>query len=656
MEVGRLNVLRSVSWLLAVAVVGLAVPACGGSNESAETTKPTPIVRNEPAPGLPYLLYTSDRDGDAELYGVRADGRRTVQISRDELDSYGWDLLIAPNWRWVHLDRKDGSSVLVSSDGRHVARVPGGCAMYPVFSADGTLFASGQDTDCLVTGRIRQPQVRLFDTIERRFRTLVQGEPVSFSPGRRLLAVLDLRVTAYEDKYGGLNFVDTDSGDVVGAIDRRDAADFTEIGWSPSGTWFAYLAGRRLFVVDVTTATPEPRLVLRDPRLDSESWYELPARWLDDQTLGVLLTTSEEEHELSVVARDGEKTTLAVLASSYQYKWSPDGSHVAYVEPVGEAERIVVDTAAGSNERVVFEASYPSFDWTPGGQLIVNHEENRRQIVELVDLDGRSEEILRTRRSVSLGPWSPDGRFLSLGTDVGERGATTLGILALADRSVTSVPVTGNVKVIGWADSSVREAGAPSEVPSPELASTDHLRSYGELAEISASGRRVAAIVESSKLDCRHVVAWTVGSSRVVRFSEPRPCGGDEEDLLGIALEGTRLTWTGESWGNYAYLTDNSADMRRPEAGVRSSGGDEGYETGMDRPKPERATRRGVSVRVEDGAVVLTRASDGRAVRLLAPGPVVDAELENEGLFYAYNTGGTMKGRIVFVPFAKLLG
>ena len=659
----------SCRWLLfgvaARAIAGVLAAGCGGS-ESATNSTPSALVRNEPAPGLPYLLYTSDRDGDEEIYGVRADGTRTVQITRDELDLFG--TYLSPNWRWIYVDRDGGAPVHVSSDGRKTVRMPGECVSYPVFSPDGRLFASGEDTDCIVaSGGVRQPLVRMGVSGERP-RVLTHGQPVAFSSDETRLLVLDLKVGLWEEEARGLNLVDTTSGRVVGTIDLRKLPGFYDVGLSPSGEWFAYLAGRNLFVVDVTKDPVVSQLVLHDPRLDSESWYDLPVRWLDDESLAVVLAAHDDEYkrELRVLTRDGRETAV-VTDLEYDPVWSSDGEHVAYTKRRGESSEVVAMTKTGSDRQVVLQAPYPSFVWTPDDRLLVQHDRSDRRVVTLVGLDGQAEDIFRTHGYVQLGGWSPDGQFLSLGTDLpriegSETEEKAIGILSPADRSVVRVPVTGNVEVIGWADSRVGGARAPSATRAVEVAAGDRLRSAGKIMEISASDKRVAVVADESALDCHHVVAWTVGDARVVRFREPTRCGSEGENRFGdertvaVLLDGTRVTWIGETWGNYAYLTDHTADMARPKAGVRSSGGEQAYDEGVDRPPPERATRRGVSERVENGAVVLVRASDGRTRRISAPGRMVDAELENAGLFYAYNTKGSMPGNVVFIPFAKLFG
>lgn len=63
-----------------------------------------------------------------------------------------------------------------------------------------------------------------------------------------------------------------------------------------------------------------------------------------------------------------------------------------------------------------------------------------------------------------------------------------------------------------------------------------------------------------------------------------------------------------------------------------------------------------MTMEIRGGAVVLSRSSDGRARVIHPPGRIVDAELEDSGLFYAYNLRGPMPGNVVFVPFAELLG
>jgi hypothetical protein len=94
--------------------------------------------------------------------------------------------------------------------------------------------------------------------------------------------------------------------------------------------------------------------------------------------------------------------------------------------------------------------------------------------------------------------------------------------------------------------------------------------------------------------------------------------------------------------------------MRRPnKTGVSDICDDAATAPG--RPPPPSETRRGVSITVVNGTIRLRRDTDGREVTIRPPGGAVDAELENTGVFYAYNTHDRMRGRIVFIPFDRLI-
>ena len=133
-----------------------------------------------------------------------------------------------------------------------------------------------------------------------------------------------------------------------------------------------------------------------------------------------------------------------------------------------------------------------------------------------------------------------------------------------------------------------------------------------------------------------------------------RKCLDENGHLAVVTLAGTRVTWYEIAYGNSSYWTLFTADVRRPQAVVAGGeqSGDHGEEPG--RPPPERGNRHGVTMNVRTGTVVLTRATDGKTRTIRAAGRVVDAELEDGGLFYAFNGHGPRPGNIVFVPFAKL--
>lgn len=186
------------------------------------------------------------------------------------------------------------------------------------------------------------------------------------------------------------------------------------------------------------------------------------------------------------------------------------------------------------------------------------------------------------------------------------------------------------------------------------------------IAELAASRRWVTVITESISTDCTHVVWWKAGSRSAGRSGERHPCDYDAY-YFGLSMTGTRVTWNSYECGNACYVYSHSHDVI-----TRRSGGSEGgveVESRPLRPQPETSRRRGVTARVVSGEIVLT-AGDGRRRVIRAPGAaatptvprpeirtppaprVVDAELEDPGLFYAYNARG--RGHVVFVPFTRL--
>jgi Tol biopolymer transport system component len=682
--------MRRFGLLLAGLVAPLALVGCaGGGNEAATTTSSETITATETAKpsGPAYLLYTSDRDGDNDVYAVRADGQRSVQVTRDSANLYSDEIVLSPDGRWLYLVLSAKGPVLVSSDGLRTRALPihvmaalkgQGCEQLGVassFSPSGRLFAYGEDPECA-----DHPRLRLMSSEVGQPRLLGYGEPLSFSPDERLLVALDGYVPGKDD-LERLSLLEVATGRTLDTLDLSWSEDDQEVvGWSPSGKRFAFVHEGKLLIFDAGSGSIEPHTVLSDPRLSYSTGDPPNVRWLDDSQLAVDLECDPNDPsclkqvgkewadrvELSVVTVEGKKTVIASLGDRYSYKWSPDVTRVAYAAG-RQDERIVVETRDGTGQRVVFRTKHQDFAWTPDGRLVVVYDKGSKRALALVDLEGRTREILRTRGHTNLGGWSPDGRFMSLGSDLPQTEKASadgraLGILSLPSESVIRVPIEGNVTMLGWVVGTAGPGAAKAQAPSPnvEMASENRLRSRGKILEISASGSRVAAIVDTSDRDCHHVVAWSAGSTRVVRFVKALRCDyGDDrngnQDLVRIGLTGSRVTWIGEAFGNFSYWTFYKADMSRPAAGFHSVGsgdGEHGDEPGS--PKPEHGSRRGVTMDVENGTIVLTRQSDGRTEKLRPPGGAVDAELEDAGLFYAFNTRGSMPGNLVFVPFAHL--
>lgn len=616
------------------------------------------------APSLPYLLYVSDRDGDKEIYGVRADGRRTVQLTHDKAGFDDFGVVVSDNGKWVYVPRqleapyKYPASV-ASTSGRIRRSLPVHFVSTVTFARDGRLFAYGEDAEW-ADMQHRAPRLMLLSPESGQSRRLGQGDPWSFSPdGSKIVAL----VTQFDRDDDDLNLIDVATGRV-----RRIAAVPSEgvssVGWSPKGTRYAFRQGRALRIVEVAGGKVRVRTLLSDRRLTTGS---TTVRWLDERRLGLVLDSYPSENVEVAVLSVGPPPRRAILVPTAEGlpEFSLDATKVAYVLKRSRTRAdLVVVPSSGSGRRVVLHApEIRGLSWGPGNRLAVQYRDGAREAVAVSENGREAQDVCTGSACDESGLWSPDGRFLDV--SYGDLSGDPSHVLVIASappgRGLTRISIDGNVRVLGWVagdagPSAAKAVTAPSAI---ERASAARMLTEGRISEISASANRVAAIVRESAHDCHHVVAWTAGTSRVVRFGPPQRCGDSgnvdgDEAVVAVHLEGTRVTWIGETWGNESYWTFRQADLLHPGR-VRVTGegsGEHGDEPG--RPAPERSTRRGVSIVVSHGIVVLTRMSDGRTRRINPVGGAVDAELENDGLFYAYNTNGALKGNVVFVPFAKL--
>jgi len=214
----------------------------------------------------------------------------------------------------------------------------------------------------------------------------------------------------------------------------------------------------------------------------------------------------------------------------------------------------------------------------------------------------------------------------------------------------------GDNELLGWAVGPVpRSAQRSAPLPATKAAAGLTLRSPGRVRELAAHGRWVAAVLARTGRDCDKVVAWMAGAARAVRFGNSRPCDGNEQ-LFGIGLTGTSATWSRFECGNDCYLTPICAETGRP--GVERIGRTDDVGSGgraPKRPLPPKETHNGIAFSMRRGVIRLRRVADGHEITIRPPTRTVDAELEDAGIFYAYNIPQSpLPGRIVFVPFAEL--
>jgi hypothetical protein len=603
-----------------------AASGAGGRRES-------PSLAEQQSRGT-TLVFISNRDGDNDVYAADPTRRRVAALTRNRVPEH--DTFMAKNGRWLAVLRNYTDLRLVSGDGRSERSLGEGDP--GPFSPNSRLFAFSRENF-----RTEVERQFVMSLPRGRPRALGEGVPIEFSPDGRRLAF----ASGFPRRLG---IVDLRTGRRA-VVPRAEIREF--LGWTPDGKFVALWATEpdRLLVVNTRRAPLRAVVVLRANLLSAE--------WLTPTTLAYLhdLEPSDGE-EVGTVSVQGRRRTIA-RGQIWSMEATPkQGGRLAYVNRLADGTTdLILIRANGSGKRVAYrgrDVNGLSIGWSPSGRLLGLSEyrasdEARRLFT--VSADGRQlRPLARGRFFVDRWTWSPDERHLVLEVEGG------LGVVSLPSGRVRRV-WTGPSQSRQWIARALPRT-APTAAPAPrsEIPAGRTLRSRGVVYELAADGARVAALVGPAHADCNHLVAWTAGTTKTVRFSHPEPCTAEAEPYdFNLGLSGTAITWRRFYCGSYCYVAGCSADVRRP---FRGSCGD-GDEVDRRPPRPPSAdtTRAGVSITTRNGTIRLQRVSDGRVRTIRPSGGAVDTELEDVGLFYAFNLrSAPMHGRIVFVPAASIFG
>jgi Tol biopolymer transport system component len=199
-------------------------------------------------------------------------------------------------------------------------------------------------------------------------------------------------------------------------ITQTSDSNEVPIAWSPDGE----------HVVFASDQSGTPEIILAEP--SSGTTINLSERyrtqsfddWLGEMDQFILTTASDFGTSLLVADLAGD-TNLAVTDGSYPAgagKWSPDGTHIAYmgVEPGSNAIDIfVVEVAAGEPVNLTQSMSNDSFpQWSPDGSKIafVSDRDGNSEIY-VMDSDGSAQTNLTNHpadESIQGDfSWSPSG-------------------------------------------------------------------------------------------------------------------------------------------------------------------------------------------------------------------------------------------------------
>ena len=664
--------MRAAALRLGVAALVLAVlTLAGGARGTGEATARGPAFGGT-------LLFTSDADGDVDLYAVAARGGRVYALSRnydsEQVSARG--ATVARAWReWVFVLRRDGRW-------RRLAR--GGAGLY-----EGAVFDHGRRVV------VEQPKAVLVMTPRGKLvrRIALPAGARSVAPDARHVA---FQVTPAKGRRAGV-FVTS----VVTGKTRRLAGGsrLQPASWSPDGS-VLLLGGDGYRLAAVRWKRPTVRVA---GRLDY--WV-----WSPDGRALALEESVGERHTVTVVdTRSLRRRSWSVESMPTHLVWSPDGSRLAYGQgTAGGVDVVVAQVRAGSRRTVARLASLQQGpEWSPDGGRLVYVEKaesapREKWTLATVAASGGPARALMRGDPVGFLAWDRDGSRLLFATpgrvgSVGVEGrvhgsvpvsfdkagdvlnlasqqilrspdgravAFTAGyggesvyVLATNGKQIGRLTRRGHDRIIAWLPTPVlRRARVAPTLPASERASARLLDTRAPVVAVSADGAAAGVLVAAHDLDGIHAVVWRPGGG-LARVGTPAPYTGEAEvSPFDVELTAEAIRWSSFSCGNDCYLSTYRA--ARAATDIVSYVGEDTFDDAPVWPLPPAETRRGVVATTGAGAVRLRRLADGaERVVTVAGARIFDAELEDEGLFYAVNyRHGEFEGRVRFVPFDRLFG
>jgi TolB protein len=279
----RVEVYRTLDW---ARVTTIPVPPGAEEGIALDTERDRVYVTSRDSDALtmiqdaapPRVLFTSDRDGNTEIYSMLPDGREQTRLTTTA-DAGEGDAAGSPDGRWIAYDRveTDGKSYLwlMSRDGRNPRRITGGGQdFHPTWAADTARLAftryEGGNAD-IYTLRLADGAITRL-TLDA---SADQNPDWSWATGR----------ITFESDRAGLNgeiYAMTADGADVRRMTVNPNGD-AQPSWSPEGDRFAFFGSRGEQTIyranaDGTGVTP---LVSRALRPGGPHWGPTDANgWL----------------------------------------------------------------------------------------------------------------------------------------------------------------------------------------------------------------------------------------------------------------------------------------------------------------------------------------------------------------------------------------
>ena len=292
----------SIKYLVLLVLLCVLAAGCSSTDEGAsaaqaeQLTEPTDAPEPTPAPAAQLIAFTSDRDGDQEIFTMNTDGGDVQQLTDNDIVDH------SPAW---------------SPDGQQIAYINAENKGWP----NGDIYvmnADGSDT-----------QLIIFE----------QANLLSWSPDGQQITYSSPR-----DGYKDIYVINADGSDMRQVTDTSYTDNDPK--WSPDGQQIIYASS---FPIEIFVVSPEGGEV--SPLLDIPTGWD-PA-WSKDGQQIAFVSSKDGDQEIYAVNLDGSNLRQLTDNDALERDptWSPDGQQIVFAsDRDGDLEIFVMD-ADGSNVR-----------------------------------------------------------------------------------------------------------------------------------------------------------------------------------------------------------------------------------------------------------------------------------------------------------------
>ena len=310
------------------------------SNASNIATNLTQNARDDWAPvwspDSQRIAFASNRDGNAEVYVMAADGTNPTNLTQNA-DTDGWNLVWSPDGqRIAFTSERDGNTevYVMAADGTNPTNLTqnAGDDWAPVWSPDGQhiAFASSRDGNT---------EVYVMDDDGTNPTNLTQNARDDWAP---VWSPDGQRIAFTSERDGNTEvYVMDDDGTNPTNLTQNAGDDWAPV-WSPDGQHIAFASSRdgntEVYVMD-DDGTEQTKLTYHF----SGDWAPV---WSPDGQRIAFLSERDGNTEVYVMDDDGtEQTNLTQNAGDdWALVWSPDGQRIAFLSNRdGNTEVYVVD-------------------------------------------------------------------------------------------------------------------------------------------------------------------------------------------------------------------------------------------------------------------------------------------------------------------------